>query len=100
MMMQRSIRTASIFVSALTTLTLFVVVQRSSSSEVALVPNKLLVVLVDGFRWDYFDKFSTNELPGFNRLRQIGVTPDAFVPAFPSLSFPNYYSIMTGTIVC
>jgi len=93
---QRSPRTASTFVvSAVTTLTLFVLVQPSSS---AAAPNKLLLIMVDGFRWDYFDKLSTDELPGFTRLRQNGVSADAFVPIFPSLSFPNYYSIMTGIL--
>jgi ectonucleotide pyrophosphatase/phosphodiesterase family protein 6 len=58
--------------------------------------NKLLVILVDGFRWNYFDKFGPNELPGFERIRQSGVAADAFIPVFPSLSFVNYYSIMTG----
>ena len=59
-------------------------------------PNKLLLILVDGFRWDYFDKFSDAELPGFARLRQNGVAAEALIPVFPSLSFVNYYSIMTG----
>lgn len=80
-------------VSALTTLMLFGLIQPSSSSS---SPNKLLLILVDGFRWDYFDKLSEDELPGFTRLRQNGVSAEAFMPVFPSLSFANYYSIMTG----
>jgi len=82
-------------VSALTTLMLFGLIQPSSSSS---SPNKLLLILVDGFRWDYFDKLSEDELPGFTRLRQNGVSAEAFMPVFPSLSFANYYSIMTGNI--
>jgi ectonucleotide pyrophosphatase/phosphodiesterase family protein 6 len=58
--------------------------------------NKLLIVLIDGFRWNYFDKFGPNELPGFERIRKSGVSAEAFIPSFPSLSFVNYYSIMTG----
>jgi predicted AlkP superfamily pyrophosphatase or phosphodiesterase len=58
--------------------------------------NKLLLMLIDGFRWDYFSKFGANELPGFNKLRQSGVSAESFVPVFPSLSFVNYYAIMTG----
>ena len=59
-------------------------------------PNKLLVLLVDGFRWDYFDSFQDDELPGFKRLRENGVKADYLQPTFPSYSFVNFYSLMTG----
>jgi predicted AlkP superfamily pyrophosphatase or phosphodiesterase len=58
--------------------------------------NKLLLVMIDGFRWDYFAQFDKNELPGFDKLRQTGVSAESFIPVFPSLSYVNYYSIMTG----
>jgi len=86
-------RTVSV-VSALATLTLLAGLVQQSSSTTA--PNKLLLLLIDGFRWDYFDKIPSDQLPGFTRLRQNGVAVEAFVPAFPSLSFVNYYTIMTG----
>ncbi|CAG2200073.1 ENPP6 [Mytilus edulis] len=56
---------------------------------------KLLVLLIDGFRWDYFDILGL-ELPGFKQLFRQGIKSDYMVPDFPSLSYPNYYSIMTG----
>jgi len=86
-------RTVSV-VSALATLTLLAGLVQQSSSTTA--PNKLLLLLVDGFGWDYFDKFSSDQLSGFTRLRQNSVAVEAFVPAFPSESFTNYYSILTG----
>ena len=86
-------RVPSIFI-LLTSLAMSSLVQSSDSSK----PNKLLLILIDGFRWDYFDMFSEDELPGFNRLRQSGVSADALIPAFPSLSYVNYYSIMTGNL--
>jgi predicted AlkP superfamily pyrophosphatase or phosphodiesterase len=58
--------------------------------------NKLLLLMIDGFRWDYFDMFGKDALPGFNKLRQSGVSAESFVPVFPTLSYVNYYSIMTG----
>jgi len=61
-------------------------------------PNKLLLILIDGFRWDYIDNFADVELPGFTRLRQNGVTAGGLVPVFPTLSYSNYYSIMTGQV--
>jgi len=77
--------------------TLLNLAQPSSSSSSSSSPNKLLLILLDGFRYDYFEKLPSSELPGFTRLREIGVSAEALVPVFPSLSFVNYYSIMTGT---
>ncbi|XP_033829971.1 glycerophosphocholine cholinephosphodiesterase ENPP6 isoform X1 [Periophthalmus magnuspinnatus] len=54
----------------------------------------LLVILIDGFRYDYMDALDT--LPGFRELQRRGVTVDYLTPDFPSLSYPNYYSLMTG----
>ena len=59
-------------------------------------PNKLLVLLIDGFRWDYFDHFEEAELPGFRTLMEGGVKADYLQPTFPSYSFVNFYSLMTG----
>lgn len=59
--------------------------------------NKLLVILLDGFRWDYLEKlFRPNELPGFSKIVQKGIRAKSLQPDFPSLSYPNYYSLMTG----
>ena len=87
--------TESVFVvRALATLMLFLGAVQPSSSK--LPPNKLLLVLVDGFRWDYVDQFSSDELPGFTRLRQNGVAAEALIPVFPSVTIVNYFSIFTG----
>ena len=55
----------------------------------------LLFFLLDGFRADYFKLFQKAELGGFNWLMD-GVKADHMKPVFPSLSYPNHYSIMTG----
>lgn len=39
---------------------------------------------------------TVEDLPGFRSLLQRGVTVDYMTPDFPSLSYPNYYSLMTG----
>uniref|UniRef100_A0A665USG0 glycerophosphocholine cholinephosphodiesterase n=1 Tax=Echeneis naucrates TaxID=173247 RepID=A0A665USG0_ECHNA len=59
-----------------------------------LAVNPLLVFLVDGFRYDYMDDL--HALPGFRELVGNGVKVDYMTPDFPSLSYPNYYSLMTG----
>lgn len=58
--------------------------------------NKLLVLMIDGFRWDYFDFFEDDELPGFQQFMQTGVKAEYLQPAFPSYTFVNLYSLMTG----
>ena len=53
----------------------------------------VLMVSFDGFRYDYTEMANT---PNFDRLEADGVKADALIPVFPSLTFPNHYSIATG----
>lgn len=53
----------------------------------------VLLVSFDGFRYDYSDKVST---PNFDILEKKGVKAESLVPIFPTLTFPNHYSIATG----
>ncbi|KAM6999956.1 glycerophosphocholine cholinephosphodiesterase ENPP6 [Tautogolabrus adspersus] len=59
-----------------------------------LASKPLLVFLIDGFRYDYMDDL--HALPGFRELVTNGVKVDYMTPDFPSLSYPNYYTLMTG----
>lgn len=56
---------------------------------------KLILILLDGFRWDYLNKAG---LKGFEGIQREGVRAEYSLPVFPSLSYPNYYSIVTGKI--
>uniref|UniRef100_H3CJY2 glycerophosphocholine cholinephosphodiesterase n=1 Tax=Tetraodon nigroviridis TaxID=99883 RepID=H3CJY2_TETNG len=58
-----------------------------------LAARPLLVFLIDGFRHDYMDDLQN--LPGFRELVHNGVKVDYMTPDFPSLSYPNYYTLMT-----
>lgn len=58
--------------------------------------HKLLVFLIDGFRFDYIDDKYLGSLSGFKEIIDKGVKVDYMTPDFPSLSYPNYYSLMTG----
>jgi predicted AlkP superfamily pyrophosphatase or phosphodiesterase len=53
----------------------------------------LILVSLDGFRWDYPDR---HELPALRALIEGGARADRLVPVFPTLTFPNHYSIATG----
>ena len=63
-------------------------------SGYSLASRKLLVFLIDGFRYDYIDDLEA--FPGFKEIVENGVKVDYLTPDFPSLSYPNYYSLMTG----
>jgi len=53
----------------------------------------LILVSIDGFRWDYLDKFKP---PALTALAAEGVRADGLIPQFPSKTFPNHYTIVTG----
>ena len=53
----------------------------------------VLLVSFDGFRYDYTDIVDT---PNFDKIKQKGVSAKSLVPIFPTLTFPNHYSIATG----
>ncbi|HET6807135.1 MAG TPA: alkaline phosphatase family protein [Frateuria sp.] len=53
----------------------------------------LLLVSIDGFRADYLDR---GDSPTLQALAAEGVRGDGLQPSFPSLTFPNHYSLVTG----
>lgn len=56
-------------------------------------PDRMVVVLsMDGFRWDYPDLYAT---PILDSLSREGVSATVY-PCFPSNTFPNHYSMATG----
>jgi predicted AlkP superfamily pyrophosphatase or phosphodiesterase len=57
--------------------------------------DKPYVVLVsfDGFRHDYVERF---QLPNFKKFIKEGAAAEGLIPSFPSKTFPNHYTIVTG----
>ncbi len=58
--------------------------------------NKHYVVLVslDGFRYDYARKYGA---PHLDAMAVAGAsTPDGMLPSYPSVTFPNHYTLVTG----
>ncbi len=53
----------------------------------------LILVSIDGFRWDYLDR---HEAPHLRQLAASGVRAEGLIPQFPSKTFPNHYTIVTG----
>ncbi len=53
----------------------------------------LILVSFDGFRWDYIER---GESPNLKALAARGVRAQGLIPSFPSVTFPNHYTIVTG----
>jgi predicted AlkP superfamily pyrophosphatase or phosphodiesterase len=53
----------------------------------------VILVMIDGYRYDYNSMFSPPEL---SKIASEGVSAEGLRPVFPSKTFPNNYSIVTG----
>ena len=56
----------------------------------------LILISIDGFRSDYLEKLQPTTLL---QLAAGGVRADGLIPQFPSKTFPNHYTIVTGLTV-
>ena len=65
---------------------------RKNSAEQQEKPYVILIS-ADGFRYDYAEKYKAEHLQA---LANEGVTAASMIPCFPSVTFPNHYSIVTG----
>ncbi|MEO5896087.1 MAG: ectonucleotide pyrophosphatase/phosphodiesterase [Vicinamibacterales bacterium] len=53
----------------------------------------VILVSVDGLKPEYLDRFT---LPNFQRVIKRGARARGMIPVFPTLTFPNHYSLVTG----
>lgn len=53
----------------------------------------VILVSIDGFRWDYLELYET---PTLQALAHGGARAEALIPVFPTLTFPNHYTMVTG----
>jgi predicted AlkP superfamily pyrophosphatase or phosphodiesterase len=63
------------------------------SASVSNSHSTLILLSMDGFRWDYVD---LTETPHLDRIAERGVRAKSLIPVFPAQTFPNHYSIVTG----
>jgi predicted AlkP superfamily pyrophosphatase or phosphodiesterase len=64
--------------------------QRNESGK---LDTYVVMVSFDGFRWDYTDLYDT---PNFDALAGNGVKAEKLIPSFPTKTFPNHYTLVTG----
>ncbi|QJD94493.1 alkaline phosphatase family protein [Mucilaginibacter robiniae] len=55
----------------------------------------VIMISIDGMRYDYADKYQAKHLLA---LRKSGVQAQSMKPAFPSITFPNHYTMVTGLL--
>src|SRR5579862_736306 len=54
----------------------------------------VVLVSLDGFRYDYAEKYAATHL--LSIAAHGASTPDGMIPSYPSITFPNHYTIVTG----
>lgn len=53
----------------------------------------VILISLDGFRYDYLDKY---DAPTIKKLANDGVRAKWMIPSFPTKTFPNHYTVVTG----
>lgn len=53
----------------------------------------VIMISTDGFRYDYAKKYNAQNLLKFSNE---GVQTKAMIPSYPSITFPNHWSLITG----
>lgn len=66
------------------------IVQDEKNSNWAQEQQYVLLISIDGFRYDYAKRF------GAENLLSLQVHADRMIPSFPTKTFPNHYTIATG----
>lgn len=69
-------------------------VDNGPNSPWAQSQHYVVLVSLDGFRWDYAKRDNATHLLALARR---GVSaPEGMLPSYPSITFPNHYTIVTG----
>jgi alkaline phosphatase D len=69
-------------------------IDNGPNSSAAESRHYVVLVSLDGFRWDYAKRDGARNLLA---LGKHGVwAPEGMLPSFPSLTFPNHFTIVTG----
>lgn len=74
-------------------LNLALVAHAAAARSATSAHSPLILVSIDGFRWDYLDRGVT---PNLSALAASGVRATRMTPSFPSVTFPNHYTLVTG----
>ncbi len=69
-------------------------VDHGPNARAQLAEPYVILVSLDGFRYSYATQYGA---PTLARLAAEGASaPEGMIPSFPSVTFPNHFSIITG----
>jgi len=71
-----------------------IAVDHGPNAEAQQSKHYVVLVSLDGFRYDYAKKYGAKHLLAI-AARGASV-PDGMIPSYPSLTFPNHYTLVTG----
>ena len=70
-----------------------VVIPNRINSAEAISKPYVILISADGFRYDYAEKYNAKNLL---KIAENGVSAEAMIPSFPTITFPNHWSLITG----
>lgn len=66
------------------------IIRDQTNSEEQESKPYIILISIDGFRYDYAEKYGATNLLSFD------VKSEKMIPSFPTKTFPNHYAIVTG----
>jgi len=71
-----------------------ITVENGPNAPSQIQKHYVVLVSLDGFRYDYAKKYEARHILA---LAKSGASaPDGMIPSYPSVTFPNHYTIVTG----
>lgn len=71
----------------------FVSIGASAADRITDLRPTVLLISIDGCRYDYLDKIDT---PNLHALMARGTRAQYMLPSFPTKTYPNHYTMVTG----
>lgn len=72
---------------------LFLVLINAFNTVAFAKEQTVVLISLDGFRWDYIEKHQAKNLA---KIAKAGVRAERMIPVYPTKTFPNHISIITG----
>ena len=69
------------------------IIQQKTNAPVNHDKPYVIMVSLDGFRYDYAEKYNASNLLA---MAANGFSVEQLVPSYPTKTFPNHYSLVTG----
>lgn len=65
----------------------------SAQDRITDLEPTVILISIDGFRYDYIEKYSP---PVISQLAANGTRAEWLIPSYPTKTFPNHYTVVTG----